>query len=255
MTNEVAGTTSGHSDIANLSHHSHSKLQGWSYAVLVHSMGGSHHHIGASVGSHLPEIQQHGQSWRFVHVCGRPWRMGTGEQAYHEQVWSVTLTLANVKGMVGRPHDRYIQACEGFDQSPASCHAAAPSSWWPWWPADAADQGCGWWVVRGLYCAHTHASPAVPCFMGAQWEVVCCMAQPDDHCYLHHAPNSRSGLLPRPRRPTEGLGTARCRDGAWQESKGWPSPPHGWRASSYGLSIMPLMVVKVKVLVCNYAIL
>ena len=42
-----------------LSHHSHSKLQGWSYATLVHPMGGSHHHIGGSVGSHLPEIQQH----------------------------------------------------------------------------------------------------------------------------------------------------------------------------------------------------
>ena len=60
--------------IVNLSHHSHSKLQGWSYAVLVHPMGGSHHHIGGSVGSHLPEIQQHAaQSWTSVHVCGRPW--------------------------------------------------------------------------------------------------------------------------------------------------------------------------------------
>ena len=28
-----------------------------SYAVLVHPMGGSHHHIGGSVGSHLPEIR------------------------------------------------------------------------------------------------------------------------------------------------------------------------------------------------------
>ena len=36
-------------------------------------MGGSHHHIGGSVGSHLPEIQQHAQSWTSVHVCGRPW--------------------------------------------------------------------------------------------------------------------------------------------------------------------------------------
>ena len=48
-------------------------LQGWSYAVLVHPMGGSHHHIGGSVGSHLSEIQQHAQSWTSVHVCGRPW--------------------------------------------------------------------------------------------------------------------------------------------------------------------------------------
>ena len=53
----------------------------------------------------------------------------------------------------------------------------------------------------------------------------------------------------------EGLGTARCRDGTWQEGKGRPSSPHGWRASSYGLSIMPLMVVKVKVLVCKYPFL
>ena len=66
-------TTSGELKIVNLSHHSHSKLQGWSYAVLVHPMGGSHHHIGGSVGSHLPEIQQHAQSWTSVHVCGRPW--------------------------------------------------------------------------------------------------------------------------------------------------------------------------------------
>ena len=36
-------------------------------------MGGSHHHIGGLVGSHLPEIQQHAQSWRSGHVCGRPW--------------------------------------------------------------------------------------------------------------------------------------------------------------------------------------
>ena len=44
--------------IDNPPHSAHSKLQGWSYAVLVHPMGGSHHHIGGSVGSHLPEIQQ-----------------------------------------------------------------------------------------------------------------------------------------------------------------------------------------------------
>ena len=55
-------------------------------------------------------------------------------------------------------------------------------------------------------------------------------------------------------RPEE-RGTARCRDTTWQEGKGWPSPPHDWRAPSYGLSIMPLMVVKVKVLVCNYPFL
>ena len=55
-------------------------------------------------------------------------------------------------------------------------------------------------------------------------------------------------------RPEE-RGTARCRDTTWQEGKGWPSPPHDWRAPSYGLSIMPLMVVKVKVLACNYSFL
>jgi hypothetical protein len=52
-------TTSEQLKIANPQHSAHSKLQGWSYAVLVHPMGGSHHHIGGSVGSHLPEIQQH----------------------------------------------------------------------------------------------------------------------------------------------------------------------------------------------------
>ena len=78
--------------------------------------------------------------------------------------------------VIGRPHDVAIQACKGLDQSPPSWHAAAPSSWWLWWPADAPDQGCVWWVVGGLYFTHIHASPAVPCFMGAQWEVVCCMA-------------------------------------------------------------------------------
>ena len=93
--------------------------------------------------------------------------VGTGEQAYHEQVWSVTLALATIKGMVGRPHDRVIEACEGLDQSPSSCHAAAPSSWWLWWPADAPDQGCGWWVVSGLYCTHIHAS----LLSHASWEL------------------------------------------------------------------------------------
>ena len=66
-------TTSVQLKITNPQHSAHSKLQGWSYAVLVHPMGGSHHHIGGSVGSHLPEIQQHAQSWTSAHVCGRPW--------------------------------------------------------------------------------------------------------------------------------------------------------------------------------------
>ena len=66
-------TTSVQLNISNREHSAHSKLQGWSYAVLVHPMGGSHHHIGGSVGSHLPEIQQHAQSFTSVHVCGRPW--------------------------------------------------------------------------------------------------------------------------------------------------------------------------------------
>ena len=68
-------TTSVQLKITNRPHSSHSKLQGWSYAVLVHPMGGSHHHIGGSVGSHLPEIQQHAQSWTSVHICGRPWAL------------------------------------------------------------------------------------------------------------------------------------------------------------------------------------
>ena len=40
------------------------------------------------------------------------------------------------------------------------------------------DLGAVWVVGRcdGLYRVHTHASPAVPCFMGDQWEMVCCMA-------------------------------------------------------------------------------
>ena len=109
--------TSDQSNIVNRERSEHSELQGWSYAVLVRFMGGSYHHIGGSVGSHLPEIQQHAQSWRSGHVCGRPRPAGTGEQAYHEQVWSVTLALATIKGMVGRPNNRAIQTCEGLDQS------------------------------------------------------------------------------------------------------------------------------------------
>ena len=65
--------TSDQSNIVNRERSEHSELQGWSYAVLVRFMGGSYHHIGGSVGSHLPEIQQHAQSWTSVHVCGRPW--------------------------------------------------------------------------------------------------------------------------------------------------------------------------------------
>ena len=54
--------------------------------------------------------------------------VGTGEQASHEQVWSVTLALATIKGMVDRSNDRSIQVCEELDQSPPSCHAEAPSN-------------------------------------------------------------------------------------------------------------------------------
>ena len=61
-------------------------------------MGGSHHHIGGLVGSYLPEIQQHAQSWRSGHVCGRPWAP-VSKHINHEQVWSVPLVLAIIKGM------------------------------------------------------------------------------------------------------------------------------------------------------------
>ena len=58
-------------------------------------------------------MQQHAESWRFGHR--RQPAVGTGEQASHEQVWSVTLALATIKGMVDRPNDRYIQVCEELD--------------------------------------------------------------------------------------------------------------------------------------------
>ena len=67
-----------------------------------------------------------------LEVWARLWApTGTGEQAYHEQAWSVTLALATTKVMVGKPHSRAIKACEGHDQTtyPHACHAAAPSSW------------------------------------------------------------------------------------------------------------------------------
>ena len=90
------------------------------------------------------------------------------------------------------------------------------------------------WELSGRWCAAWHSLMTMVIFT------------------MHQTHNHRSGPL---RMKLEGLGTARCRDGAWQEGKGWPSPPHGWRASSYGLSIMPLMVVKDKVLICNYPFL
>lgn len=78
-------------------------------------MGGLQRHIGGSVDSHLPEIQQHAQSWRSARVRGHPRAAGTGQQASHEQVWSVTLAVATIKGMLDRPNDRAILACEGLD--------------------------------------------------------------------------------------------------------------------------------------------
>ena len=96
--------------------------------------------------------------------------VGTGEQAYHEQVWSLTLALATTKGMVGRPHDRAVQACDGLDQSPSSCHAAAPSSWWLWWPADAPDQGCGS-VGGGLWEVCISPIFMLPLLSHASWEL------------------------------------------------------------------------------------
>ena len=121
-----------------------------------------------SVGSHLPMMQQHAESWRSGHR--RQPAVGTGEQASHEQVWSVTLALATIKGMVDRPNDRSIQVCEELDQSPPSCHAAAPTSWWLWSPADAVSIWAVWVVgCDGLYRVHTHASPAVSCLIRAQW--------------------------------------------------------------------------------------
>ena len=55
---------------------------------------------------HLPMMQQHAESWRSGHR--RQPAVGTGEQASHEQVWSVTLALATIKGMVDRPNDRCL---------------------------------------------------------------------------------------------------------------------------------------------------
>jgi hypothetical protein len=45
-------------------------------------------------------------------VGSQPW--GTGEQASHEQVWSVTLALATIKGMVDRSNNRSIQVVKNL---------------------------------------------------------------------------------------------------------------------------------------------
>ena len=103
-----------------------SEVYGWSYAGLVHLMGGLHRHIGASVGSHLPMMQH-----SMLKVGGLGiYRQTPVEQASHEQAWCVTFALATIGGMLDRPYDRPILACEGLDQSPPSWYEAAPSSWW-----------------------------------------------------------------------------------------------------------------------------
>ena len=76
-----------------------------SYAGLVHPMGGLHRHIEGSVGSHLPLMQHHAQSWRSGHVGGQPWAP-VSKHLSHEQVWCVTLALATINGMLDIPHDR-----------------------------------------------------------------------------------------------------------------------------------------------------
>ena len=138
------------------------------YVVLVHPMGGSHHHIGGSVGSHLPEIQQHAQSWRSGHVCGRPWapvskhimsRYGVLPWLWPpSKAWLVDPMIGlsrHVKDLTS-PHPHVMQQHPQVGGS-----GGLPGT------VDAVDPGCGWWVVRSLCCPHTHASPAVPCFMGS----------------------------------------------------------------------------------------
>ena len=162
-------------------------------------MGGSHHYIGGSVGSHLPEIQQHAQSWTSVHVCGRPWapvsmhimsRYGVLPWLWPpSKAWLVDPMIGlsrHVKDLTS-PHPHVMQ------QHPQVGGSGGLRT--------QSDPGCGWWVVRSLYCAHIHASTAVPCFIEAQWEVMCCMTQPDVHGSHHYAPNSRPSSLPRARRP------------------------------------------------------
>ena len=128
-----------------------SEVYGWSYAGLVHLMGGLHRHIGASVGSHLP-MMQHSMlkvgprlGISALRQTAAAWPWAPVEQASHEHAWCVTLALATIGGMLDRPYDRPILACEGLDQSPPSCHAIAPSIWWLWWPADAVSI----WAVGG----------------------------------------------------------------------------------------------------------
>ena len=103
--------------------------------------------------------------------------MGTGEQASHEQVWSVTLALATIKGMVDRPNDRSIQVCEELDPSPPSCYAAAPTSWWLWSPADAVSIWAVWVVGYVMVCIVS--IPMLPLLYHASQELNgdnCCMA-------------------------------------------------------------------------------
>ena len=137
-------------------------------------MGGSHHHIGGSVDSHLPEIQQHAQSWTSTHVCGRPWapvsehimsRYGVLPWLWPpSEAWLVDPMIGlsrHVKDLTS-PHPHVMQQ-----------HPQVGGSGGLRTHRIRAVCG-GLWEV--YYCTHIHASPAVPCFMGAQWEVVCCMA-------------------------------------------------------------------------------
>ena len=68
-----------------------------------------------ALGNHVDHLFEH--LWLTTPHARLRASVGTGEQAYHEQVWSVALALATIKGMVGRPHDRAIQACEELDQA------------------------------------------------------------------------------------------------------------------------------------------
>ena len=139
-------------------------------------MGGSHHHIGGSVGSHLPEIQQHAQSWTSVHVCGRPWapvskhimsRYGVLPWLWPpSKAWLVDpmIGLSRPVKDLTSPHPHVMQQHPQVGGSGGLRTQSRSRS--------------GLWVVDcdGLYRVHTHASHAVPCFIKAQLGMKCCMA-------------------------------------------------------------------------------
>ena len=145
--------------------------------MLVHPMGGSHHHIGGSVGSHLPEIQQHDQSWRSRHVCGHPRALVSKHimSRYGVLPWLWPPSKAwLVDPMIGL--SRHVKDLTSPHPHVLKLVALVAGG--------RTATGSGLCVVADGLCEVCIApismlpllSHASLCFVGAQWEVVCCMA-------------------------------------------------------------------------------